>query len=111
MAEGRPVTLTPDLADGRTISIANYATTDGGWVSTHEDITEQKRSDQKLREQKLQLDTALNNMSQGLNMFDASGRLVVCNERYLQMYRLSADVVKPGCTVEELVEARIANGT
>ena len=50
-------------------------------------------------------------MSQGLNMFDASARLVVCNERYLRMYGLSADIVKPGCTVEELVQARIANGT
>ena len=64
-----------------------------------EDITEQRRAEEQLREQKLQLDTALNNMSQGLNMFDAAGRLVVCNERYLQMYRLSPDDVKPGCTV------------
>ena len=54
-----------------------------------EDITEQRRAEELLSEQKLQLDTALNNMSQGLNMFDAAGRLVVCNERYLQMYRLS----------------------
>ena len=44
-------------------------------------------------------------------MFDASGRLVVCNERYLQMYGLSPEIVKPGCTVEELVQARIASGT
>ena len=79
--------------------------------STHEDITERRQAEKQLREQKLQLDTALNNMSQGLNMFDASGRLVVCNERYLRMYGLSADVVKPGCTVGELVQARIDSGT
>jgi diguanylate cyclase (GGDEF)-like protein/PAS domain S-box-containing protein len=111
LSKGKPVTVTPELADGRIMSIANHPMADGGWVSTHEDITERRRSEQQLREQKLQLDTALNNMSQGLNMFDASGRLVVCNERYLQMYGLSPDIVKPGCTVGDLVDARIASGT
>jgi diguanylate cyclase (GGDEF)-like protein/PAS domain S-box-containing protein len=111
LAKGKPVTLTPELADGRIISIENHGTADGGWVSTHEDITARRRAEQQLSEQKLQLDTALNNMSQGLNMFDATGRLVVCNERYLQMYGLSSDRVKPGCTVEDLIEARIESGT
>ena len=80
-------------------------------MATHEDITERRRAEEEVREQKLQLDTALNNMSQGLNMFDASGRLVICNERYLRMYGLSPETVKPGCTVRELVDARIASGT
>jgi diguanylate cyclase (GGDEF)-like protein/PAS domain S-box-containing protein len=111
LATGKPVTFAPELADGRTISIENHPLADGRWVSTHEDITERRLAEQQLREQKLQLDTALNNMSQGLNMFDASGRLVVCNERYLLMYGLSSEVVKPGCTVEELVHARIISGT
>ena len=111
LARGKPVTLVPELADGRIISIENHPMQDGCWVSTHEDITEQRRAEKQLREQKLQLDTALNNMSQGLNMFDAAGRLVVCNERYLQMYHLSSDVVKPGCTVDDLVQARVASGT
>jgi diguanylate cyclase (GGDEF)-like protein/PAS domain S-box-containing protein len=111
LAAGRPVTLTPELADGRIICIENHVTADGGWVSTHEDITARRVAEKQLREQKLQLDTALNTMSQGLNMFDASRRLVVCNQRYLEMYGLSPDVVKPGCTIEELVEARVAGGT
>ena len=88
---GKPVTITPELGDGRIISIENHPMAGGGWVSTHEDITERRHAEQQLREQKHQLDTALNNMSQGLNMFDAPGRLVVCNERYLQMYGLSPD--------------------
>ncbi len=97
--------------EGRYIQVVNQPMSGGGWVTTHEDVTERRHAEDQVREQKLQLDTALNNMSQGLNMFDAAGRLVVCNERYLQMYGLSADVVKPGCSVEELVQARIASGT
>jgi diguanylate cyclase (GGDEF)-like protein/PAS domain S-box-containing protein len=111
LSAGSPMTFTPELADGRVMSIEHHPLPDGRWVSTHEDITKRLRAETQLREQKLQLDTALNNMSQGLNMFDASGRLVVCNERYLKMYDLSAEAVKPGCTVEELVHARINNGT
>ncbi len=68
-------------------------------------------SEGKLREQHLRLDTAINNMSQGLCMFDRTARLVVCNERYLQMYDLSSEVVKPGCPLLELLNHRLERGT
>jgi diguanylate cyclase (GGDEF)-like protein len=57
------------------------------------------------------LETAIGYMSQGLTMFDASGRLVLCNDRYIQMYGLSADVVRPGLTVSGLIEHRIETGS
>src|SRR4029079_11801973 len=52
----------------------------------------------------------LNNMSQGLNMFDAQGRIILLNKRYLQMYKLSPEVVKPGCTLTRLIEYRKETG-
>jgi len=54
--------------------------------------------------------TALNNISHGLCMFDTAGRLVLCNERYLEMYKLSPAIVKPGCTLRELLAHRQAVG-
>jgi len=63
------------------------------------------------RRQNHRLDAALNNMSQGLVMFDASARLVVRNQRYLQMYNLLPEVVKPGCSLHELLVHRIARGS
>ena len=117
-AQGMGATLIQSTTGGRWIRAVNQPLAGGGWVVTHEDITErhrllqaQKQAEEQLREQKLQLDTALNNMTQGLNMFDTAGRLVVRNDRYLQMYRLSPDIIKPGCTVRDLVEQRIAAGT
>jgi diguanylate cyclase (GGDEF)-like protein len=56
------------------------------------------------------LDAALNNMSQGLVMFDSSARLVVCNKRYLEMFGLSSESVKPGCTIREILDERVATG-
>jgi len=41
------------------------------------------------RRKRTLLDTALNNMSQGLLMFDSTESVVVCNNRYIEMYRLS----------------------
>ena len=56
------------------------------------------------------LTKALNYMSQGLCMFDATGRIVVCNQQYLRMYGLSPEVVKPGCTLLALMEHRKQTG-
>jgi diguanylate cyclase (GGDEF)-like protein len=47
---------------------------------------------------------ALNNMVQGLVMFDATERLLICNNQYIKMYGLSRKIVKPGCTLIELLK-------
>ena len=58
---------------------------------------------QQHRTEKQRLDTAINNMSQGLLLYDSSERLVVCNQRYISMYGLSPDVVKPGLNFRDLL--------
>ncbi|MGD0849741.1 bifunctional diguanylate cyclase/phosphodiesterase [Bradyrhizobium sp.] len=63
------------------------------------------------RMEKQRLDTAINNMTQGLLLFDASQRLVVCNQRYIEMYGLSAEVLKPGCSFREIIAHRKATGS
>jgi diguanylate cyclase (GGDEF)-like protein len=69
-----------------------------------------RRATQALEKQKLQLDAAINNMPQGLVMLDAAERLILCNDRYIEMYGLSRAVVRPGCTLKELLEYRGATG-
>ena len=66
---------------------------------------------QKLSEQNKRLDGALNNMIQGLCMFDAQNRLVVWNERYRAMYNIDPLRIWRGCTIRDLLDARIAAGT
>jgi diguanylate cyclase (GGDEF)-like protein len=65
----------------------------------------------KLRLEKERFAKAVNNMTQGLLLFDVSGRLVMYNERYLDMFEGSRDVVKPGCTLRDLVQHRKDTGT
>ena len=63
------------------------------------------------RMEKQRLDTAINNMTQGLLLFDASQRLVVCNQRYIEMYGLSAGALKPGCSFRDVIAHRKATGS
>src|SRR5580693_6950588 len=69
------------------------------------------RSGRVPRSRNILSDMALSHMTQGVNMFDSAGRLVLSNRRYAEMYGLSHEVVKPGCTIRELVAHRIATGT
>jgi methyl-accepting chemotaxis protein len=57
------------------------------------------------------LDIALNNMSQGLILFDNMERMVICNDRYIDLYGLSRDVVKPGVTLRDIIRNRNETGT
>jgi diguanylate cyclase (GGDEF)-like protein len=57
------------------------------------------------------LHTVLNNMSQGVLLFDSELKLVVCNQRYIEMYGLSQESVTPGCTLHDLLNSRIQVGT
>jgi methyl-accepting chemotaxis protein len=54
--------------------------------------------------------TAVDYMTQGLCMFDKSTRIIICNQQYLRIYKLSAEVVKPGCTLRGLIEHRRDTG-
>jgi methyl-accepting chemotaxis protein len=52
----------------------------------------------------------LNNMTQGVVLFDTAGRLAVCNDQYRTMYGLSTDVVKPGTALIDVIRSRIGSG-
>ena len=105
------------LTDGRWLLITEKRTNDGGIVGTRSDITELKlreiemlRISQQLHARNMQFDTALTNMIQGLCMFDKKQKLQVVNRRYLEIYGFSADVVKPGITLRELMEYSVSLG-
>jgi diguanylate cyclase (GGDEF)-like protein len=51
-----------------------------------------------------QIDVALTNMHHGLSMFDAGQRLVICNDRYIEMYGLDPEVAKAGVTLRQILE-------
>jgi diguanylate cyclase (GGDEF)-like protein/PAS domain S-box-containing protein len=68
-------------------------------------------SQRRVMIEKQRLDRAINNMTQGLLLFDASRRLVVCNHRYIEMYGLSEDIVHPGASFREIITHRRDTGS
>jgi len=64
-----------------------------------------------LRRSDARFTVALDNMAQGLCVWSSGAKLVLCNRRYAQMYDLTAELARPGCTLREMLQHRIAAGT
>jgi len=102
---------------GRTIETAHVFSPGLGWVITHEDVTEeiasteivQKRK-RELERQNLRLNAVVNNISQGLCMYDAKGRLVVSNAPYARIYNLPEEMLKPGTLLEDILSFLFERG-
>ena len=75
--------------------------------------SELRKQSRELASAHTQMDAALNNMSQGLCMFDKDERLLVRNERYLRIYRMLSDAAKPGAEFIDVLkeQQRAANFT
>ena len=120
-----PGTTVHQYTDGRIISYTIYPLPDGGAMATHEDITAReeirarlknqyqlgKEQEEALRIRNLQFDSAINNMSHGLCFFDPAHRLIVCNDRYVEMYDLPRDRIGPGTSLAEIVDMRFEVGS
>jgi diguanylate cyclase (GGDEF)-like protein len=98
------------LSDGRIISITHRPLASGGWVSIYEDITEQRRAEQELKEQHRRFDAALANMSQGLLMYSSEGRLIVRNQRFLDLCKAKAADFALGMTHRQMLEKLVRLG-
>ena len=73
-------------------------------------LSERESSTTQAQTQAVRFNAALNNMSQGLCMFDADKRLVVCNERYARLYALPPELSAPGADHDAIIRHRIASG-
>jgi len=110
-------TETQELADGRVVEIKRQAMANGGWLTTHEDVTAEKKSEKLLAEKAAELEvmntrfsSALDNMAQGLCMFDGEQRLTVWNDRYVELLSMPAHLLKVGTPLREILASRVATG-
>jgi diguanylate cyclase (GGDEF)-like protein len=97
------------MADGRWLRISRSPTRDEGFIVLCSDISRLKKQEWTLRETNLLLDAALENMSQGLCLYDAQDRLEVFNRRFLEIFRLPPEQVKPGISFRQVLELSVAS--
>ncbi|HEV7277930.1 MAG TPA: PAS-domain containing protein [Devosiaceae bacterium] len=116
-AEGTRI-QTYRMPNGKVISVHQSPMPNGGFVAMHQDITRDiermealEASRNLLANQNMRFEAAVNNMSQGLCMFDSEERLVICNAPYAAIYTLPPELVAPGTTLTEILEYRFEHGS
>lgn len=98
------------VAGDRWFNVSRSATREGGFVAVIGDVTATKRQSARLEALNVRLDTALANMSQGLCLFDAGGRLAVVNARYSEIFGLPPGSVRLGQTLLDMIALRVKHG-
>lgn len=96
--------------DGRWYRILRHRVPAGGTVTVMTDITEQKQAERSLAEKEAQLHVALDNMPGALAYTDEAQRLVVCNDRFREMYAVPLELLQPGRPYVDLLRYLAENG-
>src|SRR5690606_17573963 len=88
-----------------------------GWIVTHEDITQDVESqwmadlrEKTLAEQGTRFQEALAHMPHGLSMYGPDRRLVICNDRYRELYDMPEELTRVGTTFRKIIEHRKQSG-
>ncbi|HEX4410842.1 MAG TPA: EAL domain-containing protein [Xanthobacteraceae bacterium] len=95
------------MADGRWLRISRSPTRDQGFIFLCSDISRLKQQESSLRQSNMLLDAALENMSQGLCLYDAQNRLEIFNRRFLEIFRLPPERIKSGISYKEVLEISV----
>ena len=101
--DGLPPASEYRLSDERWLRISQNATRDGGFIVVCSDISHSKVQEASLRQINVRLDAALDNMSQGLCLFDKESRLEVVNRRFLEIFGLPREQIQPGITFTKML--------
>ena len=96
--------------DGRWYRILRRRAEGGGAVTVMTDITEQKQAEQDLADKQAQLRVALDNMPGALIHTDAGLRIVVCNNRFKEMYIVPQELLQPGRPYPDFLRYLAENG-
>jgi PAS domain S-box-containing protein len=96
--------------DGRWLRIRRRRAAAGGTVTVMTDITEQKHAEQNLAAKEAQLHVALDNMPGALVYTDENLNIIVCNERFKEMYGAPRELLQPGRFYPDFLHYLAVNG-
>jgi signal transduction histidine kinase/CheY-like chemotaxis protein len=82
--------------DGRIFEVNRRRAAEGGTVTVITDITRLKHAEENLTRKETQLHVSLDNMPGALVYTDDDQNIVVCNERFAEMYPVPKELLNPG---------------
>lgn len=112
---GRPIRNVHDqlllAAEGKTIkgnllpkhTARELVDVQGAAIRLSELYSENKAFENESRMAHELLEDAINSLSDGFVIYDADDRLVICNQKYKDIYKESADLIVPGATFEKII--------
>ncbi len=84
------------LPDGKVYEVNRRKIASGGTVTVITEITRLKRAEENLARKEAELHVALDNMPGALVYTDRDLNIVVCNDRFLEMYPVPKNLLEPG---------------
>jgi len=96
--------------DGRWYRLLRRRVAAGGTVTVITDITEQKQAETELADKEAQLHVALDNMPGALVYTDQNLRIVLCNDRFRELYIVPPELLQPGHSYVEFLRYLAENG-
>jgi diguanylate cyclase (GGDEF)-like protein/PAS domain S-box-containing protein len=108
-ASGVPLQSIDTVAKGRIIHITTRIKNDGGWVSTHEDVTEKRHAEKELIRVKNFLDTIIQNIPMPIVIKDARSRkILLANRAYVTLHELQPHGIE-GSQISDLFAKETAD--
>lgn len=114
--------------DGTLLEVRGAPLPDGGWVAVYTDITDRRRNEQallrvreeledavqgrtaELRDKNRMLDVVLGTISHGITLFDTDLKLVMCNQRFIELLEYPAEFSAAGTPFERFVRWNVEHG-
>jgi PAS domain S-box-containing protein len=110
MARGKRIARLTQTADGRVIHVTHTPMAGGGWVTTHEDVTETRRAQEAMRASSLVLESTFEHMDQGISVFDADLKLLAANRRFRELLDIPEALCRPGSAFAEIARFNAQRG-
>ena len=95
------------LPHGRWVKITERRTRSGNIVGIRTDITDLKAREAEFRESEQRLRRIVDALQEGFVLYDAEDRLVMWNDKWLELHRGIADIVAPGVPFETTIRASV----
>jgi len=95
---------------GQVLDIRGVPLPGGGFVTTYTDITERRQAEREARQADEMLRQAIDALDEAFVIYDENDRLLLCNQRYRDTYPISAPMMRPGVSFEELLRYGAEHG-
>jgi len=95
---------------GKTLQVNTAPTPSGGVVNIVTDITERKQAENELAQKSAMLEATMENMDQGISMFDGDLNLTAFNHQFVELLEFPTDLVHMGTSLADLFRYNAERG-